>query len=154
MLTDEEKQKIKDEEEYRAKIKSEKKSKETLQGCLGFVIFLIVLAFIVYTAGSEPETEEQKAKKQQEYDFKECNNNLYGAGLMAQKLVKNKLLSPTSAKFPEDPKVIKINPCHYRAIGKVDSSNAFGAIIRSTYVAEVGYLGGDKWRLLSVNFEE
>jgi hypothetical protein len=73
---------------------------------------------------------------------------------MAQKFVREKLKSPSTAKFPEDPKVTQTEMCKYDAVGSVDATNAFGGVVRTNFFASVGYVGDDKWRSLSIKIIE
>ena len=161
MLTDEEKKKIKEDEDYRASVRNEqleikkrKEQKEANTGCL--IIFILFAGFALYVYNAPKETEEEKVVREAvelyektKNDKKQCEDGNVDAAMMAKRLITNKLKSPSSAKFPKDPTVYKYESCKYRVVGEVDASNAFGVIIRTKYTAEVLYVGDDKWRLIS-----
>lgn len=75
---------------------------------------------------------------------------------MAEKIVKQKLVSPRSAKFPRfsETTAVKVNKDTCVISSYVDSQNRFGAMLRTYYIAEVKYLGNDKWQLLDLEFYE
>ena len=66
--------------------------------------------------------------------------------------VKDRLLSPSSAKFSPDAetKAVSLGDERWTVTGYVDSQNVYGAMLRSPYTCTVKYLGQDKWRQESV----
>jgi len=75
---------------------------------------------------------------------------------MAQQFVKDRLKSPRSAKFPwssDEYRVAHTGRGKYQVVSYVDAQNAFGAMIRSTYVVEMQYLGNERWRATQVLIE-
>lgn len=80
-----------------------------------------------------------------------------GACLICRQFVEDRLIAPGFAKWPH---------CWENIIGfdeeskswdvasYVDSQNSFGALLRSQYICEVEHLGGDKWRLLALEFDQ
>jgi hypothetical protein len=63
------------------------------------------------------------------------------AASMCQGFVKDRLMTPSTAKFPSvysaDTKTDKLSLGHYRVRSYVDAQNSFGAQIRTPYVCEV-----------------
>src|SRR5680860_229924 len=128
-----------------------KSSTNTFLWIIGAFI-LLILAFNVYSNYLEksnpnykPLTEAQKKEKRQKDD----------AALNAQLLVKRKLKSPTTAKFPatSTAKVEKSANGTWIITSYVDSQNGFGAMIRNDWVAEIKYLPNDKIELINIHFQ-
>lgn len=108
------------------------------------------------------QAEQEKATKEAELnkEQKRCTDSSM-AYVMSQKFVKQRLKAPTTAKFPwsNDSAVKKqyIGDCKHRIVAYVDSQNSFGAMIRTTYYAELQYIKDSKgigsWRLLDLQIE-
>ncbi|MBP2459584.1 MULTISPECIES: hypothetical protein [unclassified Rhizobium] len=54
-------------------------------------------------------------------------------------LVREYLKAPSSASFPNSAMATALKRCEFDIIGKVDSQNSFGAMLRSTYTMRVVY---------------
>jgi hypothetical protein len=82
----------------------------------------------------------------------------YGAISICKKFVKDRLIAPRDAKWPglfdEGPTVTQIGPATWRVESWVDASNRLGVHIRTQYVCDVRYLGGDKWRLEALDLQD
>jgi len=79
------------------------------------------------------------------FDITAFKSEPFSASLIekvAKELVKEKLISPRSAKF-SDIKIytFKNDPKQFKAIGKVDSQNVFGAMIRKEFELVIRYKG-------------
>ncbi len=121
---------------------------------IGFTIFMNVVDSIAYSKMTPEEkleydnkkkiAEEEKAKKQAEEDLKyiyDTDNSSYAYALITD-YVKDKLKSPSTAKFPSKSGVkISKNNDTYIIQGYVDSQNSFGATIRTKYIAEIKQIG-------------
>lgn len=75
------------------------------------------------------------------------------AALICHKFVRERLKSPSTAKFPtsDESTVQPISGGDYEVTSYVDSQNAFGATLRSNYTCVVKPVEGDKWRLVDLN---
>ena len=78
-----------------------------------------------------------------------------GAIHAVQDVIQAKLLdSPGSAKFPgileQAERTRSIGEQRYSIASYVDSQNAFGALVRTDFEAEVQQVGEDKWQLRSI----
>ena len=74
-----------------------------------------------------------------------------GASIICRKFMKESLKSPTTAKFPttrEDD--VESSGIKYSVISYVDAENSFGAMIRTYFLCDITYVGGDRWRLDSL----
>ena len=64
-----------------------------------------------------------------------------GAYVASQSIVKTKLRSPSSAKFPafgdRDVNVLFEWKCNFKVAGFVDAQNAFGGTVRTRYIIEI-----------------
>jgi len=77
--------------------------------------------------------------------------------IKVQGFVKDRLKSPSSADFcwRTNDSVVVLGENKYRVVGCVDAQNSFGAMLRSDYVCEIAYLGGNwlddsSWRVISL----
>jgi hypothetical protein len=160
-LTDEEKQNIAEEEEFRAKARQEaesklgKKKSSGGNGCSGcLVIVLIGFAWVVISAGDrfmnlQPPDPAQKARDQLEaireqvkQDERYCNSGDTMALVQAQSFIKSVLKAPTTASFPwygDGSTVKKVEHCTYDVVTYVDAENSFGAKLRNRFHVVVGY---------------
>ena len=76
---------------------------------------------------------------------------------MSQSFVEQRLVSPTTAKFPyigDAYEVTKIDSVTWRIHSYVDSQNRFGAMVRTSYKAKLMYVGNEKWKLLDIKIYE
>lgn len=89
------------------------------------------------------------------YDKTEYNQK-HDAPLNARGFVKQRLKSPSTAKFPptNTATVSKTPNGTYIVSSYVDSQNGFGATIRTNWVAEIEYLPGGKVKLIDIAFIE
>jgi predicted RNA-binding Zn-ribbon protein involved in translation (DUF1610 family) len=78
------------------------------------------------------------------------------AWTMCQSFVKDRLKAPRTAKWPwgYTDYVTHLGDGRYKIKAYVDSQNAFGAMIRTHFTAEVRWTGGDNWRLESLEIQE
>lgn len=76
----------------------------------------------------------------------------FNAYYMSKTFCKDYLKSPSSAEFAPSRDCIIENKGggSYRVKGFVEAQNSFGAMIKSTYEAELTNTGGDNWRLNSL----
>jgi len=88
---------------------------------------------------TKQETKQQPKQKQE--------HSKAEASVMAEEFVKQKLISPGSAKFPwyNENMVKDLGEGRYTYTSYVDSQNSFGALVRSNFTCTVKYSGNDKW---------
>jgi hypothetical protein len=93
------------------------------------------------------ESPEQRAERQDE-------EILRSAVYTSREFIKGRLRSPSTAEFAsfEDSMAyeIKAEPGMYQVKTHVDAQNAFGAMLRETFVLKMERLPGDRWRLLEI----
>ncbi len=100
--------------------------------------------------------DEAKAKLGSFED--DCNSGAAKslAHVMLQKWVKQKLISPSTAKFPwrNEIEIGVTKPCDFAINGYVDSQNQYGAMIRSFYKAKLrrDLSNKDRFSLMSLQF--
>lgn len=82
------------------------------------------------------------------------------AGIMSERFVEKKLVSPGTAKFPswwndhdKDVQVIDWGDGRFHVMGWVDSQNSFGGLIRTKYLCELHTDDGETWTLDSLVLE-
>lgn len=129
------------------KIKKEAKKKEETKSAIGWTItcFLVI---VLYIAFGKPAFDTPQ--KPHEPDDTE-------AFVMSQSFVEQRLVSPTTAKFPyigDAYEVTKIDSVTWRIHSYVDSQNRFGAMVRTSYKAKLMYVGNEKWKLLDIKIYE
>jgi hypothetical protein len=78
------------------------------------------------------------------------HGDAYSAQMSCEKFAKDRLLSPSSAKFSPDAetKAVSLSDERWTITGYVDSQNVYGAMLRNRYTCTVKYLGEDKWHLV------
>ncbi|HUM44337.1 MAG TPA: hypothetical protein PKI14_15440 [Fervidobacterium sp.] len=133
------------------------KNKNENEGCIGCLVMVILAISIFsiigfYTNENSTNTSSQSAQPAHEDKADEIE-----AIIMAEKFVKDRLVSPSSAKFPwrsSETTAVKVDEDTWVISSYVDSQNRFGAMLRTYYIAKVKYLGNDKWQLLDLEFYE
>ncbi len=78
------------------------------------------------------------------------NKTAIEAYASAQILLENQLKAPATAKWPPLQEVKSFyneSSNQWTVVAYVDSSNDFGALIRTNFIAVLDYLGGDRWNL-------
>lgn len=73
-------------------------------------------------------------------DIDYCNNEEM-AYLASQQMIKSKLKSPSTAKFPHysEVSITSAGLCSFQINGYVDAQNSFGALVRDNYITVVTY---------------
>lgn len=105
--------------------------------------------------GKAEKRAVENARKEQERQFDRAEKLKIPALVAAQTFVKDRLKSPTSAKFGgyNSNSVAWWKDNIFLATVVVDSQNSFGAMIRSTFMCELEFFGKDTardWRLLAI----
>ena len=85
------------------------------------------------------ETERQKKQRERDYSS--------AAESYAKDVVRSRLLSPYSAQFEWFPSVRRLGEDRYYVRGHVKAPNAFGMMIRSSYIVECKRVNG-KWETI------
>ncbi|WP_286975094.1 hypothetical protein [Acetomicrobium sp. UBA5826] len=133
----------------------EQKNKKHNWGCSIVVIILLVSVFAF--AGFKTNENSTNAPSQSAQPAHENKADKTEAIIMAEEFVKDRLVSPSSAKFPwrsSETTAVKVDEDTWVISSYVDSQNKFGAMLRTYYIAKVKYLGNDKWQLLDLEFYE
>ena len=77
---------------------------------------------------------------------------------MIEKFVKERLRSPSTAKFPgaleRSDHVQYLGNQKYKIDSWVDSQNAFSATIRTQFNGEIMQVDKDNWRLITLDLQE
>lgn len=86
-------------------------------------------------AREEAAEQKQKEKKEEEkqQNIEDTKWSLYAT---TEQVIKNRLKSPSTAKFLNQKAVYEEETQIYKVQGDVDAQNSFGATIRSTFYAE------------------
>jgi len=77
----------------------------------------------------------------------------YGAWVICEDFVKDRLKSPSSARFSGSLDTTRVDAGDetWIIIGHVDAQNSFGAEIRNMYSCETKYVGNDRWTLVDLS---
>ncbi len=150
-------QEIEQEEKMRAvakekaekELKEEKKKKDMKNGLIGCAVLIgIVILIAIFSSGGE---------KKPSVSWEERDNSI-GAYIMSERFVKEKLKSPSTAKFPgvlnRDGHVIKGEDNQYIINSYVDSQNSFGATVRTNFMVIIKQVDENNWRLIDIEFFE
>lgn len=72
---------------------------------------------------------------------------------MCQMSVEDRLLAPSTAKFPWGTSryTTFVGDSMYRVQAHVDAQNGLGALIRTNFTCEVKYIGAESWSLVSLD---
>ena len=81
----------------------------------------------------ERKKAEEKAEKERQKNIEDTKWSLYAT---TEQVIKNRLKSPSTAKFSNQKAVYDEKTKTYKVQGDVDSQNSFGAMIRSRFYAE------------------
>ena len=109
---------------------------------IGIVFLLLIIGGSIKSCSEPAAPAISRAERM-------CSDQGQGtAWVMAGNFVKQRLRSPSTAKFPYKPDAYSYaGDCRHSIIGSVDSQNGFGAMLRSTFRVNMVYLPGeDKWR--------
>jgi hypothetical protein len=141
--------------------KKQKEKKEEKE--LGILIFkTIILAaaaiFMIHSFFySENQSTSYQAKRTTQPEPKRVRESTLTsqAAFICQNLAEVQLKSPGSAEHPYGISAKKNKAGNYVSVTYVDSQNSFGAMLRTYYVCELNYKGGDPYNYQSwkpVNF--
>lgn len=118
---------------------------KTLLYLIGIVIIGSIIMGIIE---GEPKTTATRSF--------ESDDSRSMAKVMCEELVKQKLKSPSTAKFNSNPSIIYEGDSTYLLTSYVDSQNSFGAMIRMKFKARVKFtdIVGDQERWILLSFIE
>lgn len=111
-------------------------------------LFLLAVILIVFSSSCRQCTKMQKATPDRAGN---TNEGIYAYAISKQ-FVKDRLRSPSTAKFPwSATETTDLGARGWRVKAYVDSQNAFGAMIRTEYTCEVKTTdGGTNWTLMNL----
>ncbi len=114
---------------------------QTAGAVVGLIVAVVILFWIFSPSSPTPAPDYCKG------------GGKAAARVMAQQFVKERLRSPASAVFSNDHATYRFG-CSYQVSGAVDSQNGFGALIRSSYTADLVYRrSDDHWELHNMVLE-
>lgn len=115
------------------------------------IIVIMIAGSVLSFAFIDLETTE----RDQERWLKRDNSIM--AYIMTESWVKENLVSPGSAEFPDSftkrQHTRRMTDQRYRIESYVDSQNQFGAMLRTYFTAEVQQVGESNWQLNSLEFD-
>ncbi|WP_394749576.1 hypothetical protein [Spongiimicrobium salis] len=103
-----------------------------IAGISACIVFFAVIGIPFMENSVNSHLTKEEAAEQRNYE---------DAAFNAQRLIKNKLKTPTTAKFPASfqATVNKNVKGNYEVSSYVDSQNGFGAMVRTNWSAEIRY---------------
>lgn len=125
-------------------------SKEKKQyGCGSVIIGTAVMYFLITTLADQPRTPAAPPTPR---DY--CQDTGLARGY-SEEFVKARLRSPSTADFPflenENSFATAVGDCTFVVLSYVDAQNAFGATVRSSYVARIKYdQAAEEWQLIEL----
>jgi hypothetical protein len=131
-----------------SKYKKDNTKKIVLGGFAGILAIALVIGLVVPTESEKRQQEIENA------DAWKNEDNHIMAYIIMQRYVKERLKSPSTAKFPSvDFKYQNREDNVYYIDGYVDSQNSFGATIRTNFVGVIQQTGKDTWQLKDLALE-
>ena len=110
---------------------------------------------------SEYSSFQDAQEKETQQTFWKEEVDKIGAYVMIQEFVEKRLVSPSSAEFPDaldgfdhDKNIDYLGDQTYVIRSYVDSENAFGASLRTQFTGKIKQTSKDKWQLLELNLKE
>lgn len=119
----------------------------TSRSVLGTILAFVVIIWMFQPSGGDRRPTRAPAPSAASAP------TLTDAFVMCQAFIEDRLVAPTSAKWPPRPHsqyATKTGESTYLAISYVDSQNGFGAMIRTNFSCAVRYVGNDRWHLESL----
>jgi hypothetical protein len=138
-------------------LEKEKDNEKVKNGCIGFVILiLIVIGITMCSKCSDNKTEIVDKNK-----VDTTMLDIHSRGL-AEEAIKDLLKAPTTAKFEEGKQLASFSENGNDSIvivrGSVDSQNSYGAMIRTKYYVAIKYNNGftdlDDYTIMDSQFIE
>lgn len=124
-----------------------KKQISTGSGCLIIILFVLFIGWIFSSIFDTPSSTNWRTE-----------DNSIAANVMMEKFVKERLRSPSTAKFPGALErldhVQYLANQKYKIVSWVDAQNAFGATIRTHFSGEIKQVDKDNWQLVSLDLKE
>lgn len=78
----------------------------------------------------------------------------YGAQVMCEDFVEDRLRSPGSADFQRPDSTIEVGTNEWQVSGSVDAENGFGALVRIDYVCTIRADGDGMWTLVDLQHQQ
>lgn len=154
-ISPEDRKRIYEEEKAREEARNQIKGQQTLRGCGGCIV-IIILAWL-FASFACPSNVSTGGNVSSSTNWRAEDNSLM-AYIMIEDFVKERLVSPGSARFPgifdgKADHITYLGNQRYRIVSWVDSQNAFGASLRTYFTAEIEQTGEETWRLISLEME-
>ncbi len=111
---------------------------------LGYIVIIIIIIVFIKLCNDNSQVPWQD------------ENNSLGAYVMAEKWVKERLVSPSTAEFPNgvDKFVSRGDGQVYFIDSYVDSQNRMGGMMRTYFHAEIEQIEKDRWKLIKLEFKD
>jgi len=155
-LSPEERQRIYEEEKVRIEAKKQIEESENRNACCG-AVFILAAIFLVLWVLINGACPSGNGGTHRVSNWRTEDNSTM-AYIMVEDFVKERLISPSSARFPgvfdgRADHITSLGNRRYRITSWVDSQNSFGAVLRTHFTAEIEQIDEDRWRLISLDME-
>lgn len=114
----------------------------------GFIILFFGGLLLLGNAMNKSSSSSSKSSS----DTDSYSHDKYDAQVLAEKEVKNRLKSPSSADFCWSPTVSRSGNT-WTVSGYVDAQNSFGATVRSNYTVKITFTSKDYYRVDSCSIK-
>ena len=93
-------------------------------------------------------------RKQDQRKKQDASDREFGAWIMAQDFVEQRLKTPSTAKFPlQADRILRSSEGCFIVSSYVDAQNNYGAMVRTHFLCEVCTADGNTWTLKSLSME-
>lgn len=122
---------------------NESNAPELLGKVIGVLICLIPLFILIHNYNNNISNKNHSG-----------SDEYYFACTAAQEEVKQRLKSPSSAKFPVCSEMNITNTGDkWTIIGYVEAQNSFGAMLKSDFTVKIELLGNNKYSVIYINID-
>ncbi|RZK54742.1 MAG: hypothetical protein EOO87_09650 [Pedobacter sp.] len=120
------------------------------------IVITVAVIFVLSIKACIKESPGQSKSRMESKKEREAKNMVTKAFVYSKNCVREKLISPITAKFPyvNGSAVTKINDSTFTVSSHVDSQNSFGAMIRRNYKCKIIITAKDIYRCEDLTIEE
>lgn len=120
------------------------------------IVITVAVIFVLAIKACIKESPGQAKSRMESKNEREAKNMVTKAFVYSKNCVREKLISPITAKFPyvDGSAVTKINDSIFTVSSHVDSQNSFGAMIRMNYKCKIIFTAKDLYKCEDLIIEE
>ena len=119
-------------------------------GLFGLLLILILTIFTVSSSKNTPQNEHNTTSNKTTKDS--YGHDRFDAIVVAEKIVKDNLKSPSTAKFcGNSDYTVTCSGNTWTVKGYVDAQNSFGATLRNNFTVKFTFISSDRYTIDSCN---